>query len=441
MIELDRTQSQAVELCCSSSLLTCVTGPAGTGKTTIIQEVSERLTYHGYRVALAAPTGKAAKRISEATGIKAMTIHRLLDFSSPGEVDPTTGKRSRVAFPRRHSDKPVDYDIVIVDEYAMVPTALHRQLVDALRPGAKLRCFGDINQLPPIDDGDRESPFRYLLRTKDFPTVILETLHRHDAGSSIVTNGLRILRGIIPVSDGGTFGVKVDERPLSALTKTLEFIATNHAGDRLFDSTTHQVITPQRVGKLGSFKLNQVMIDLYGAREGEPCAVEAPVWEVKRGRPPLTKLYTGQKVIVTQNIYDLRPSVNEREEPPRDDQQVFNGETGIIKDVSAGYVTIDVGDRVITIPPWLEYIDETGVTRVSDPRLHIEHAYAITTHKSQGSEYEGVVYFICAAAPFNQCRPNFYTAVTRARSQVLVVGDRRSVGMYSLRPQTVGPKR
>jgi exodeoxyribonuclease V alpha subunit len=120
---------------------------------------------------------------------------------------------------------------------------------------------------------------------------------------------------------------------------------------------------------------------------------------------------------------------------------VFNGETGIIKDVSAGYVTIDVGDRVITIPPWLEYLDETGVVRVSDPRLHIEHAYAITTHKSQGSEYEGVVYFICAAAPFNQCRPNFYTAVTRAKSQVLVVGDRRSVGMYSLRPQTVGPKR
>jgi exodeoxyribonuclease V alpha subunit len=184
------------------------------------------------------------------------------------------------------------------------------------------------------------------------------------------------------------------------------------------------------------------MIDLYGAREGEPCVIEAPVWEVKRGRPPLTKLYTGQKVIVTQNMYDLRPSVDEREDiAPRDDQQVFNGETGIIKDVAAGYVTIDVGDRVITIPPWLEYLDETGTTRVSDPRLHIEHAYCITTHKSQGSEYEGVVYFVCAAAPFNQCRPNFYTAVTRAKSQVLVVGDRRSVGMYSLRPQTVGPKR
>jgi exodeoxyribonuclease V alpha subunit len=225
-----------VELCCSSNLLTCVTGPAGTGKTTIIKEVHERLTHHGYRVALAAPTGKAAKRISEATGIKAMTIHRLLDFSSPGEVDPTTGKRSRVPFPRRHSDKPVDYDIVIVDEYAMVPTALHRQLVDALRPGAKLRCFGDINQLPPIDDVDRESPFRYLLRTKDFPTVILETLHRHDAGSSIVTNGLRILRGMVPVSDGGTFGVKVDERPLSALTKILEFISAKHDGSHLFDT-------------------------------------------------------------------------------------------------------------------------------------------------------------------------------------------------------------
>jgi exodeoxyribonuclease V alpha subunit len=436
MIELDRTQSQAVELCCSSTQLACVTGPAGTGKTTIIKEVTERLRHHGYRVALAAPTGKAAKRISEATGIRAMTIHRLLEFTSPGEVDPTTGKRAKFPFPRRHSQKTLDYDVVIIDEYAMVPTALHRQLVDAMCAGSKLRCFGDINQLPPIDDVDRESPFRQLLRTKDFPTVILETLHRHDAGSSIVTNGLRILKGMVPVSDSGTFGVKVDERPLAALTKILEFVTTKHDGAHLFDTITHQVITPQRVGKLGSFKLNQVMIDLYGAREGEPCVIEAPAWEVKRGRPPLTKLYTGQKVIVTQNMYDLRPSVSEREEPPRDDQQVFNGETGIVKDVDAGYVTIDVGDRVIIIPPWLEYVDETGVTRVSDPRLHIEHAYAITTHKSQGSEYEGVVYFISSAAPFNQCRANMYTGVTRARSQVLVVGDRRSVGMYSLRAQT-----
>jgi exodeoxyribonuclease V alpha subunit len=173
MIELDRTQSLAVELCCSSSLLTCVTGPAGTGKTTIIQEVTERLTHHGYRVALAAPTGKAAKRISEATGIKAMTIHRLLTSPALGRSTPPLASDPSVPFPRRHSAKPVDYDIVIVDEYAMVPTALHRQLVDALRPGAKLRCFGDINQLPPIDDTDRESPFRYLLRSKDFPTVTL----------------------------------------------------------------------------------------------------------------------------------------------------------------------------------------------------------------------------------------------------------------------------
>src|SRR3954464_3167785 len=112
MIELDRTQLQAVELCCSSTQLACVTGPAGTGKATIIQEVTERLTHHGYRVVLAAPTGKAAKRISEATGIKAMTIHRLLEFSSPGDIDPTTGKRSRVPFPKRCSTKPLDYDIV-----------------------------------------------------------------------------------------------------------------------------------------------------------------------------------------------------------------------------------------------------------------------------------------------------------------------------------------
>lgn len=434
MIELDETQSQAVELCCSSHRLCCVTGPAGTGKTTIIKRVHELLTEHGYRVALAAPTGKAAKRISEATGYKAKTIHRLLEFSSPGDIDPITGKRSNIPFPRRHPHNPLSEDVVIVDEYAMVPNALHRMLIDALRGGAKLRCFGDVNQLPPIDDTGKEGPFVHLLRTKDFPTVVLETLHRHDSGSSIVANGVRILRGIVPVAHPGTFGIRIDERALAAFTKTLEQVASR--GGNLFDGINYQVITPQRVGKLGSFKLNQVMIDLYKARSGEPCVVEAQAWEVKRGRPPFTKLYVGQKVIVTQNIYDLRPNIDDRVEPPADHEQVFNGETGVITDIDGGYVGIDVGDRIITMPPLLEYNDESGRTRVSDPRVHIEHAYTITTHKAQGSEYTGVLYFICSSAPFNQCRANFYTAITRAREQVMVVGDRRSVGLYSLRKES-----
>lgn len=413
-----------------------MTGPAGTGKTTIIQKVYQALTEHGYRVALAAPTGKAAKRISEATGFKAKTIHRLLEFSSPGDVDPTTGKRSKVPFPRRFNRNPLEEDVVIVDEYAMVPTALHRMLVDAMRSGSKLRCFGDANQLPPIDDTGSEGPFVHILRTKDFPTVVLETLHRHDARSSIVTNGVRILRGMVPVADSESFGIRIDERPLAALTKALEYIAKTHEGDNLFDKSSHQVITPQRVGKLGSFKLNQVMIDLYNAREGEPCVIEAPTWEVKRGRPPVTKLYVGQKVIVTQNIYDLRPYIDDRPLPPQDYQQVFNGETGTITDVDGGYISIDLGDRCVTMPPVLEYQDDTGTVRVSDPRVHIEHAYAITTHKAQGSEYDGVIYFVCSSAPFNQCRANFYTGITRAKSQVMVIGDRRSIGLYSLRKET-----
>jgi exodeoxyribonuclease V alpha subunit len=451
MIELsalDTEQRQAVEVCCGSSRLAVVTGPAGTGKTTIIRLVSQTLTDNGYRVALAAPTGKAAKRISEATGLAAMTIHRLLKFSSPGDIDPETGKRTLVPFPRRHRGNPLEYDVVIIDEYAMVPTGLHRQVIDALSPGAKLRSFGDVNQLPPIENDSitvKESPFKYLLRCGDFPTVTLSTIHRHGEGSAIVQNGIRILRGSVPVSSPGSFSVKVSERPLADLTTMLYKVREGHGGDGLFNGVTHQIICPQRVGKLGSMKLNLALVDLY-KEDGRRCVVEASAWDVKKGLPSKTVFQVGQKVINTQNMYDLRPTVDERYDGgrlihPMPHEEVFNGETGIITDILGEDITVDLGDRAVCIPAYLEYLDDRGMVRASDARKHLEHAYVVTTHKAQGSEFEGVIYFITSATAFAQCRANFYTGITRARSQVVVMADRMSLTFYSLKPEAGFPKR
>lgn len=132
----DPVQREAMALCCDlDKRLVSVTGPAGTGKTTIMRQVYDTLTEHGYSVALAAPTGKAAKRIRELTGIPAMTLHRLLEYTSPGEIDPETGKPSFISFPRRNQERPLDYDVVIVDEYSMVNRDLHRNLMDAIGSG------------------------------------------------------------------------------------------------------------------------------------------------------------------------------------------------------------------------------------------------------------------------------------------------------------------
>jgi exodeoxyribonuclease V alpha subunit len=167
---------------------------------------------------------------------------------------------------------------------------------------------------------------------------------------------------------------------------------------------------------------------------------------VKKGLPARTVFRVGQKVINTQNMYDLRPTIDERYDgshfiPTMPHEEVFNGETGIIVDILGEDITIDLGDRTVCIPAYLEYIDDRGMVKAGDPRKHIEHAYVVTTHKAQGSEFEGVIYFITSATAFAQCRANFYTGITRAKSQVVVMADRMSLTFYSLKPESGFPKR
>lgn len=436
-LEHDPDQADAIARCCDTTLrIVSVTGSAGTGKTTIIKVVYQALTDAGYTVVLAAPTGKAAKRISEATGVRACTIHKLLMYTNPGERDPETGKIVEISFPRKDHNDPLHYDVVIIDEYAMVPHALHRNVIDALKRGARLRCFGDINQLPPIDDTDGPSPFQTLLRGIDFPVVRLNKIHRHGEGSTIVTNGARILRGMVPTSMDANFAVSSTDQPVRKLMSVLKTLSDR--GEKMFDNIHHQIITPQKRGQAGTWALNAIIADFYNL-DTDFVTIERQSWEVKQGSPRVTIVRVGQKVIVTQNIYDLRPELEMRVDingkliNPQPYEQVFNGESGIVVSVDDDNIVIDLGDRIVSIPPYLEYLDRDGNVKVTDARKYVELAYAITTHKAQGSEYDGVIYLISKAASFNQCRSNFYTAITRAKRQVSVIGDSKSIGFFSMK--------
>ena len=435
-LELDAAQTEAISLCCDvTKRIVAVTGPAGTGKTSILRQGYVQLAYHGYRCVLAAPTGKAAKRIKEATGIPAMTIHRLLEYTHPGVPDPDTGEVADSSGPRRTRERPLDMDVIFIDEAAMIDMGLYRNLIDAMKSGSAVRFFGDANQLPPIEDGyTGTSAFVQLLEASHIPSVKLSTIYRQGEGSSIVRNGANILRGIAPVRYDD-FGISISPTPIIRVGEVCRKLLAKD--DPLFVSVRNQIITPMRQGKVGSLALNNILADIYDPGGDEVHLPRHP-HETKKTGQAYYRCKVGHKVIVQANMYDLRETIEERyhEEawiPAADHQMAFNGETGIVLSIDDGYITIDLGDRVVVFPPSLEVRTQSGYVTIVDPRREIELAYAITTHKAQGSEYDALIYMISSSGSFNQCRANFYTGITRARKQVMVIADERSLRSYSLR--------
>lgn len=409
MFELDETQRQAVDLVCDvKKRIVSVTGPAGTGKTSIMRIAYEGLVNAGYSVVLCAPTGKAAKRIHEATGIPAMTIHRLLEYPRPGDRNPKTGKPLRSGMPQRDRLNPLDQDVVLADEYAMVASDVHRNLVDALPRGGVIRMFGDIHQLPPIEQDKRlkntPSPFKQML--EKFPSVILTTIHRQEDGSGIVSNGALILKGQLPkrLDD---FSMQVTDSPVMDLRA---YVMESLEKDISFGTTYHQIISPTNKGWVGTAELNNMLQRLLQNNDmSDSIVLPRHEWDkYKRYR-----VAPGDKVIWTQNNYDL---------------EVFNGETGIVVDITDfEEVVIDFGDRILTIPPMVETTNRWGKVVQYDPRQDIDLAYCVTTHKAQGSEYQHVVYVLNKSSSWIQSRPNMYTAVTRARKHVHLIADQGSL--------------
>lgn len=409
-LTLDSLQTQAIDLCCSTNeRIVGVTGQAGTGKTTIMRQVYEALADAGHDIALAAPTGKAAKRISEATGIPATTIHRLLEFTHPGDPDPNTGKVTGVSVPRRRPDNPLEQSVILVDEASMINKQLWRDLIDAMSRGAIIRCFGDVNQLPPIEDDYNDktpSPFQKVL--KDFKSVRLEHIYRQGEGSGIVKNGHRVLHGMMPfVADDFKIIWTGELAPNDPVSRLLKFVTDHPEID--FNSLDNQIITPINKSWIGQYELNIKLQQLIQKDKiFDAIMLPRPRWE----KDKTCMIVPGDKVIWRKNDYKL---------------EIYNGETGRIVDVVNDVISIDFGDRVVGVPPWVEYLDADGNTKGYDPREQIDLAYAVTTHKSQGSEYQHSVYVIDKSSYSMHHRNNLYTAITRARKSAFVITDQRSL--------------
>lgn len=427
-MEFDPKQIEAINACCDlSKRIVAVTGEAGTGKTKILEVVHSKLKEAGYNVQVCAPTGKSAKRVQEVTGIPALTHHRLLEYTHPGDPDPKTGKPVGVSYPRRgrigSSDRgPLECDVVLADEYMMFNTEMHRNMLDALKAGAAIRMVGDANQLPPIEENGSSkgtAPFVDILNR--FNGIRLETIHRQGEGSTIVTNGHRILKGMFPVRSD-EFGIhptdfRDEGRPSTRPVEVLKKLVMDYNEQGITYATLeNQIIAPTNIRWTGTFALNQMLQSMLMPDDRALCALRRPEWIRKKFKIDHIDVGVGDKIVWTVNNYDLN---------------IFNGETGIVEHVSEyEEITINFGDRTVLVPPQLEYKNiHTGKEGTYDPRTSIDLAYALTTHKCQGSEYRRIIYVMDKAVTAILNRHNFYTAVTRAREHVDVVSDNRSLSM------------
>jgi len=408
-IELDETQQQAINRCVDlSERIVPVTGAAGTGKTTILQNVYRQLYKQGCQVVLCAPTGKAAKRITEATGIQAQTIHRLLEYPHPGERDPKTGKSLVTTDPKKDRNDPIEYKVVLCDEYAMVSVEVHRNLLDALPNGGVIRMFGDANQLQPIESNKRlqKEDSSFLKMLEKFNGIRLETIHRQAGDSNIISNGQRIITGQIPLRKED-FALKFTDTPVEAV---LDFIQDNLAEEVDYGTIHNQIISPTKVGWVGTEALNAAIQQLLQPATKPYVTIERQKWSNVEEQ----RIYIGDKVIYTVNCYPL---------------EVFNGETGVVTEFKDnGDITIDFGDKDITIPVSLEMMGRHGVYYMN-PQKDLDLAYVVTTHKCQGSEYDRICYVMNRSRSVLLNRKNFYTAISRARTHVTVITDQQAINL------------
>ncbi|MEZ4458660.1 MAG: ATP-dependent RecD-like DNA helicase [bacterium] len=368
-----------------------ITGGPGTGKTTIVRVLCELADHLKQRFALAAPTGRASRRMSEATGRPAMTIHRLLEFN------PREG-----GF-QYNSERPLDLDLLIVDEASMIDIYLLYALVDALPADAAIVFVGDIDQLPSVGPGQ---VLRDIMDSGVAHVVELTDVFRQALDSTIVTNAHRINRGEMPIDAPRVEGVLTDfytiatEDPRVAQDRIVELVTSRIPAAFGVDATHDvQVLAPMHRGEVGCSSLNRV---LQSALTGQNFGVE-------RGQ---TWWREGDKVMQTRNSYE---------------RGVFNGDIGWIRSVDTAkkQLYVEFEDKMVSYE--FSELDE------------LQHAFAVTVHKSQGSEYPVVVMPVMTQHYVMLQRNLLYTAVTRARKLVVLVGSARAVGL-AVRNATAGSR-
>ena len=418
----DKKQEEAIDACCDvDRRIVAITGKAGVGKTLIMREVASRLSANGYVVQASAPTGKAAKRIRESTGLEAMTNHRMLGYGMPIDVevdDDKTGEKKMVKVstgPRFNRAQPFVYDTILCDEYAMVNQELHRNLIDALKRGARLCMFGDVNQLKPIEEDRRldGKPTAFMVALEKFGGITLDTIHRHDAGSGIASNGALILSGKVP-RGSDDFIMRQTDQPVRAVQ---EFVELQLANGHNYSDTEHQIVTCMNKSWVGTQKLNLIIQALFWDR-ARPF-IELPRYRIEGLENRTIRVQVGSKVVYTANTYDFGDGVS----------YAFNGEVGTVISLNhdEGSVEIDFGDRTVIVPPLMITVRNDGSVIEQDPRRNIDHAYVLTTHKCQGSEFRHVCYVVNKSTLWAQSRRNFYTAITRAREHCTVFFDPHSL--------------
>ena len=389
-MHLSMEQETAIDLCCDKDYkLVAVTGGAGTGKTTILKDVYEQLDK---QPVLCAPTGRAARRILEATGYHAITIHRLLEFPMPDDIK----SDEQFTLPRRNSNRPISYRCVIIDEAPMVNDELFDFIIDALPRGGRILMFGDINQLPPVKG---QSKFAWVLDNR--PHIYLTYNFRSD--DNLIESANRILKNQIPAR-GDKFEIIYTSDTIGALRDIVQ---------PEYKTLQHQVLTPSRKGSFGSTRLSSMIRTKFSLRAD--CArLSLPRYHDEK--QSLTVL-ENDKVLWTKNDYQLN---------------IFNGETGLIEieDEENGDLLLHLEDREVKVPPLVR----GAFDNYYDPRKNIDLAYAMTTHKAQGSEYDTVIYVINKGQNILLNRANFYTAVTRARHKVIVICDRHAMSLSVRRP-------
>lgn len=365
-----------------------LTGGPGTGKTTVVKALIHIFDSMGYDIALAAPTGRAAKRLSESTSMEAKTIHRLLEMNYDNSSTPV--------FNRNEFDQ-LDESVIIVDEASMIDSALMMALLKAIKPGARFIIIGDYDQLPSVGAGN---VLRDIIDSDRFSVVRLDEIFRQAQSSLIVTNAHKINVGQYPtidVKDNDFFFLhrSADRDIALTIADLYKNRLPKTYGDEIQQGI--QVITPSRKGEAGSESLNIILQATLNPH--------SPSLKEYKFRDVIFR--EGDRVMQTRNNYDINWY---RDADGKDGYGIFNGDIGVINkiDTQESFMEIAFDDRIVNY----------DLTLLDD----LEHAYAITVHKSQGSEYPVVIIPMCSAAPVLLTRNLLYTAVTRAQKMVVLVG-------------------
>lgn len=391
-LELDEMQRIAVKESVCNGLLV-ITGGPGTGKTTTINTIIRYFESEGYDICLAAPTGRAAKRMSETTGYEAKTIHRLLELSG--------GMEEHAGF-ERNEQNPLETDVIIIDEMSMVDISLMHSLLKAVIAGTRLILVGDVNQLPSVGPG---CVLKDIIDAHACNVVRLNRIFRQASQSDIIVNAHKINRGKEVILDNKSrdfFFLKRQDANviISICIQLIQQKLPKYVSAKPFDI---QVLTPMRKGLLGVERLNQILQQY----------LNPPAKEKAEREHGQMVFRVGDKVMQTKNNYQAEWEIRSRYGIPIEKGLgVFNGDMGIVKEINTFSETMTVEyeeGKIVEYP--FKQLDE------------LELAYAITIHKSQGSEYPAVVIPLLGGPRMLMNRNLLYTAVTRARKCVTLVGD------------------